>query len=120
MHSALKDVTVTGIIKPGDVYIFHTDSENTAQIDQLNYMYVIMRDEQILPALEMETCLVIAEDYELKQFLGIHKISRDCYEFKILAYNKPERQDEERCYYLHGVQSFEEKLRMEQQLAGIL
>ncbi|HEV2479739.1 MAG TPA: hypothetical protein VGS79_08735 [Puia sp.] len=43
---------------------------------------MITRDEDILPALELELCMILADCYELREFVRCAEVIDDCYEFR--------------------------------------
>jgi len=110
MNEVIKTIPTSGIVSPGEVYIFDERPDRAHSPDPIKYLYVIKREEEILPALEMEFCIVLAGEYELRQFLGWRKISADCQECKLICYDKVEETEVDYFLYLHRIMTFEEKL----------
>ena len=110
MNSLLKDVSVSGIINQGHVYILEEFLSRDCELGPIGYLFILTQEEQILPALDMTMCTILAETYELKQFLGCFKISENCYEFKMFCMDKGDDIEVEYSLYLHRLMTFEEKL----------
>lgn len=106
MNELFKHVDVTGIIKPGENYYLMSDSEP----DCIDHLYLISRDEDILRALEMEMCVVLAEAYTVLRFDRLVRISDACYEFRMLCYEVDYEKEVEFSMYLHRAVTFEEEL----------
>jgi hypothetical protein len=111
MHKSFEGVSVSGIVKPGEIYIFCDNLERGWQPEPLDFLYTIRSEAEILPALDMEM-KILSDTYVLKKYLRFKKISDDCHEFRMLCY------DEEGIkvffsLYLQRIFSFEEKLIME-------
>jgi hypothetical protein len=110
MHRTLQGISTSGIITPGEIYVLIECESGSYGLDSLEFLYVITSEEEILTAIEMEICIVMAEDYTLKAFLGISKISADCHQFKMSCYYKPDRRRVEYSFYLHRITTFKENL----------
>jgi hypothetical protein len=110
MNKLFDCVSVVGIVVPGEIYIFSEKASPGWDPGPINYLYVIQKDEEVLPALEMEFCTVLAEVYEVKKFLGMRRLTDDCYEFTTRCLEKQLEQVENVCLYLHRVKTFEERL----------
>jgi len=110
MNKIFKEASVAGIIEPGHLYIFDDCSNRGFSPEPIEYLFSISEDKEILQALDMEFCIVLAEDYEVRDFLGVRKINRNCHEFKVLCYEKKEQREVRLRLYLHRIQSFRECL----------
>ncbi|MDO6431542.1 hypothetical protein Q4E93_13135 [Flavitalea sp. BT771] len=110
MNKIFDGVSVAGLINPGHLYILDASGNREGFPKSIAYMYCIREEKEILPALDMEFSIILAEEYELKKFLGIRKISNDCYVFEVLCYEKQLKEKFKRLLYLHRIQSFEEYL----------
>ena len=111
MNQVFSSISVSGIVKPGQVYILYENESRGYSPEPIEFLYTIRSDEEILRALDMEVCVVGAENWELRKFLGAREISGDCYELKFMVYVKDEECEKEQSMYLHRVLSFEEQLR---------
>jgi hypothetical protein len=110
MNKLFDGIVVTGIVIPGETYIFSESASPAYDPGPLNLLYVIRKDEEILQAVEMEFCTVLTEMYDLRKFLGIRRLSDDCYEFRCRCFEKQLKQLENVCLYLHRVRTFKERL----------
>jgi hypothetical protein len=111
MNKIFEGVSVAGIIKRGHAYIFDDCVNRGYDAGPIEYLYVIREEEEILPALDMEYFIFMAEFCEITQFIGIRKIDEDCHEFELLGYNKGELEEEVKfTFYLHRLKTFEEHL----------
>ena len=106
MNELFKNVNVSGIIKPGENYYMTSNSEP----DMVDHVYLISRDKDILRALEMEMCVVLAGMYTVLRFDRLARISETCYEFCMLCYDVEGRKEEHFSMYLHRAVTFEEEL----------
>ena len=107
MHKSFEGISLSGIVKPGEIYIFCDNRDKGWQPEPLNLLYTIRSDAEILPALDMEM-KVLADIYLFKKYLGFQKISEDCHEFRMLC-NDDEGIKTKFSLYLHRIFSFEEK-----------
>lgn len=119
MNELFKDIEVAGIVKPGSVYFFFEHSSRGQEIGPIEYACPIVSDCEILPAIEMVMCIMLAESYELRRFLGWRKLSDDCYKFSMLCYEFGEEREIEYYMYMHRLLTFEERLRCTKELWGI-
>lgn len=110
MNKVFNGVSVAGIIKPGHLYIFDESANRGWPPEPIEYLYCIREEREILSALDMEFSIVLTEDYELRKFLGIRKVNRNCHEFKMLCYEKYSDREIKYSLYLHRIQTFEECL----------
>src|SRR5579872_4297955 len=106
MHKAFENVSITGTIRPGDTYVLAED--RLRPFDEIDDLYAIRTDEEILLALDMDINLVCGEDYETRKFLGIIKISEDGYIIRVRCYEKLTKRLIVFAYCLHRVRSFQE------------
>jgi hypothetical protein len=111
MHKSFEGVSVSGIVKPGEIYIFCDNLERGWQPEPLDYIYTIKSEAEILPALDMEM-KILADTYVLKKYLRSRKISDDCHQVKMLCYDE-EGIEFVFSLYLQRIISFEEKLKIE-------
>jgi hypothetical protein len=109
MNKLFKDVSVTGIIEGDNIYILHDWSDRSSKPEPIEYLFTIRHEAEILPALDMAICTELAEDYELREFLGWEKFSKDCYVFKMRCLDKQEDVEVEYSLYLHRIMSLAEK-----------
>jgi hypothetical protein len=110
MNKLFDGVSVVGIVVPGETYIFSEKASPGWDPGPISFLYLIRKDEEVLTALEMELCTVLAEMYEVKKFLGMRRRTKDCYEFRCRCFEKELEQVENVCLYLHRVKTFEERL----------
>ena len=110
MNKLFDCVSIVGIVVPGETYIFSEQASPGWDPGPISFLYVIQKDEEILQALEMEFCTVLADMYEVRKFKGIRKRSGDCYEFRCRCFERELKQEEDCCLYLHRVRTFKERL----------
>lgn len=116
MHPILQNIHITGIIAPGDTYIFSAEKEAGWDPGPLDQLYVLTRDEDIVPALEMELCLILGNCYELRRFIRCAQILDGCYEFRFQCFDKEEERETTYSLFLYRLASFREKLAWAQGL----
>lgn len=116
MNKLFEKAQVAGIIAPGECYILNDDSDGCRL--ELSILYLIRRDEDILPAIEMETCIVMEPYQDLLEFLGWERISEITYAFRMRCYFKEEAEVGEYTLYLHRVKEFVEELEEMKELFG--
>jgi hypothetical protein len=109
MNKLFDCVSVVGIVVPGEIYIFSEKASPGWDPGPINYLYVIQKDEEVLPALEMEFCTVLAGIYEVKKFLGMRRLTDDCYEFRTRCLEREVQEEEDCCLYLHRLRTFKER-----------
>jgi len=110
MNKIFDEVSVAGIVSPGDIYIFCDDQERGSAPGPLEYLYIIRNEKEILRALDMELCIVMAEYFEPIKFLGVRKVNASCHEFNMLCYDRKSNEELKYTLYLQRIQSFEESL----------
>ena len=108
MNKIFNDVSVAGILVPGQVYILSESQSSLAPLESIEELFVIKREAEILISLDMMYGQMFAEDYELVEFLGIRKINDDCHEFRILCWDRKFKKNVERSQYVNRIRSFEE------------
>lgn len=118
MHAQLAAIPVSGMINPGDIYIICAEKDLGWDPGPIELMYVITRDEDILPALEMEICIFLGQCYELRQFIKCSEILEDCYEFRFRCIDKAENREVGYSLFLHRLSSFSEKLAWAKEIAN--
>ena len=118
MNKIFNGVSVVGIIEPGQLYIIADSPDRGTSPEPINYLYCIREEREILEAMDMEFCIVQAETYEAKQFLGFRKVNRNCHEFKVLCIEKDGGKKVQMKFYLHRLLSFEENLLAMRKLFG--
>jgi hypothetical protein len=109
MHKSFEHADVSGIIKPGEIYIFCDNEERKLRPESVDYIYTIRSEMEILPALDMEM-INISSVYRFRKYLGSEKISEDCHQFKMLCYNEL-GETTVISQYLQRVSTFEEKFK---------
>lgn len=110
MHKIFEDVSVTGIIMPGHLYIIEECSNRGFPADLIDYLYLISEEKHIMRAMDMEFKIICEDEYELVKFLGIRKRNQNCHEFKVLCCSIKEKKKITKSMYLHRIESFEERL----------
>ncbi len=110
MNNVFNEVSVAGIIEPGQLYIFDDGAHRGWSPEPIEYLFCIREDKEILPALDMVYCIILAEDYELIEFLAARKLNKNCHEFKVLLNEKDSGKKVKRSLYLHRIQTFNEYL----------
>ena len=110
MNKALIGVSITGIIEPGQLYILGENRDRGWNPQPIDCLFCIREDKEILEALDMDYSIILAEKCELKKYLGFKKINRNCYEFKLLVYEKDEGEEVRHSVYLHRILTFSEFL----------
>ena len=53
MRNAFRGISVSGIIKPGNIYIFESRQNREWDAGPIEYMYIIRQEEEILAAIEL-------------------------------------------------------------------
>lgn len=119
MHKIFRGVSTKGIVEPGHVYILCDCEDRGWPPEPIEYLYVIKEEREILLALDMELCIVMAESYEAREFLGIRKVNDDCHEFNMLCYEKDSGEEVKYTLYLQRIQSFEESLAQVKDIFGV-
>jgi hypothetical protein len=110
MNQELAKISVKGLVKPGCMYTFLAEKENGWDPGPIDQLYVITREEEIVPALEMELCLILGECYELRKFIKWSQILEDCYEFRFRCWDKAANEEIGYSLFLYRLSSFSEKL----------
>jgi hypothetical protein len=111
MHPVLASIPVTAIIQPGHIYVFCAEKERGWDPGPIDQLYVITRDEDILPALEMELCMILADWYELRHFVRCKEVLDDCYEFRFCCLDIAANKEIGYSLFLHRLSSLSEKLK---------
>jgi hypothetical protein len=109
MNKLFDGVSVVGIVVPGEAYIFSEKASPAWDPGPISYLYVIKKDEEILPALEMEFCTVLAEMFEIRKFSGMRRVTDDCYEFRTRCFEREVKEEQDCCLYLHRLRTFKER-----------
>jgi hypothetical protein len=110
MHEVLKHIPISGIIAPGETYIFSAEKEYGWDPGPVDHMYVITRDEEILPALDMELCLILRDCYELRKFIRWAEVLEGCYEFRFRCFDKAANKEIGYSLFLQRLATFADKL----------
>lgn len=108
MNKIFNEASVTGIIEPGQLYIFDESANRGWSPGPIEYLFCIKEDKEILMALDMEYSIVLAEYYDLIEFLGIRKINKNCHQFRVLVYDKDSGRKTTSSFYLHRIIPFDE------------
>jgi hypothetical protein len=119
MNHLLKEISVAGIIKPGEIYVINETPDRGWDGRPIEYLYTITCAEEIRPALEMEMA-ILAECYEIRRFLGQVNMSNDCHRFILLCSEKSKNREIEYSFYLHRLWSFQQKLASVKEIYGEL
>jgi len=108
MNKIFNDVSVAGILVPGQVYVLSESQPDWIPTGPIEELFVIKSEAEILIALDMIYGQMFAEDYDLVEFSGIRKINDDCHEFRILCYDRKFEENVEFSQYVNRIRSFEE------------
>jgi hypothetical protein len=111
MNKIFNEASVTGIIEPGQLYIFDQSAHRGWSPGPIEYLFCIKEDKEILMALDMEYSIVLAEYYDLIEFLGVRKISKNCHQFRMLVYDKDSGRKSTSSFYLHRIIPFDESFK---------
>ena len=109
MNKLFDSVPVAGIVVPGETYLFSENASPGGDPGPISYLYAIRKDEEILHALEMEYCTVLADMFEVKKFVGMRRLTEDCYEFRTRCFEKEIEEEQDCCLYLHRLRTFQER-----------
>jgi hypothetical protein len=112
MNKAFDGVSISGVAKSGQAYIWSDHADRDRFPDPIRYLYAMRTDDEILLAIELEMTL-LDDIHEVRKFLGHRRISDDCYQFNLICYDKEDDREIEFSLYLHRLMSFQEKLRGE-------
>ena len=110
MHPLLENISLPGIIAPGDTYIITAEKEQGWDPGPVDYMYVLTNDQEILPALDMELCIILADSYKLRRFVKWAEILDGVYEFRFICLDKETGVEVAYSLFLHRLRSFPEML----------
>ena len=110
MIENISDISVVGLIVPGEIYLLSGGHERVWNYGALDHMYILKEEKELLPALEMEFFIVLAGAFELVRFLGVCKIDENCYEFKFEYTWKRFKKKDISSMYLRRIPSFSERL----------
>jgi hypothetical protein len=110
MHQVLENISLSGIIAPGDVYILSAEKYQGWDPGPIDEMYILTHDEDLLPAFEMELCIFLADLYEPRKLIKWGEILDGCYEFRFLCYDKTDEKEIGYSLFLHRLPTFSEKL----------
>ena len=119
MKKLFEGVSLKGIVKPGEAYIFNEHQSTGYEPEPIDILYLIRSEDDLIQALEMELIIVLSDLYEIRKFLGFQKVTEDCYRFKALCYQKEDRKQVEYRIYLHRIKSFNERLARVKELWGV-
>ena len=108
MHKAFEHVSIAGTSRPGETYVLAEDRPRPC--DDIDDLYALRTDEEILLALDMDINLACGEFYETRKFLGVTRISEDDYIIRVRCYEKGSKRLLVFAYCLHRVRSFQEEL----------
>ena len=108
MNKIFNDVSVAGILAPGQLYVLSEAPRDSLYPEPIEELFIIKNETEILIALDRIFGQMFADEYELVEFLGIRKVSDDCHEFKILGCLKKSEKNIMLSRYLNRVRSFEE------------
>jgi hypothetical protein len=120
MHPVLASIPVTGIILSGHFYVFCAEKDPGWDPGPIDQLYVITREEDILPALELELCMILAECYELRQFIRCAEILDGCHEFRFHCWDKAANKEIGYSLFLHRLPTLAEKLAWARETITIL
>jgi hypothetical protein len=118
MNKLFKEARVAGIIEPGHCYYLSPDSSREGDMP-MDQVYLIRRDEDIIPAIDMETCIVMECYQELLEFLGWERVSDISFVFRMRCYFKEEKEVGEYVLYIHRLKEFAEELEEMKELFGV-
>jgi hypothetical protein len=107
MNKNLKGIQLSGIVKPGEIYILTKAGWALGDVESL---YTIKADDEIIPALDLEGNIVCKEFWTFHTLLGIERISADAHLIRVLCYDRDKDKEITVSYELHRIKSFLEEL----------
>ncbi|GGB23831.1 hypothetical protein [Puia dinghuensis] len=110
MDKLLDGISVKGIIKPGEVYVFTESESRLDEISGPGLAYTIRSDDELRAALAMEVYLILPVWCDIKDYIGCIKLSDDCYVFQLLIDHDFRPTSKIYSKYLHRVIQFKERL----------
>jgi hypothetical protein len=110
MQNLLEGISVEGIIKPGEIYVFTESEDRLDEIEGPDISYTIRSDDELMAALEMEVFTVLPDWYDIKEFIGWERISEDCYRFRFSCDPNEQSRKKIHSLYLHRMIRVSERL----------
>jgi hypothetical protein len=107
MNNNLTCIQLSGIVKPGEIYLLKEDGFDLGDAENL---YTIKADEEIIRALDMEVNIVCRACWTFRTFLGIKQLSEDSHLIRLLCYDKQQEKEIAIPYALYRIKSFQEEL----------
>lgn len=109
MNHILDPIVEAHIFDPGDIYVFLSYEDPGYDPGPLEFMYFIRREDDIMPALELE-----AEHYmwyKIKEYLSCTRVSESCFEFRMRCFDPEEDDDIIYSLYLHRIKTLQDAVR---------
>src|ERR1700722_17184411 len=107
-EEAFANLSVTGLLRKGKIYLLSEWEENHAP-EPSELLYAIRTEEELRQAVIMQFKIMHYADCEVRKFLRVQKIKDDSYQFVSLLYEIDHDVEYERSIFLYRLMSFEEK-----------
>ena len=108
MATLFEGVSISGIVKPGQVYmLFDANCGNVS--GEIEMMYLVRSERELLKTLQMEWDIVLGTLYKVRKLVRVEKIGEDRHEFR-MAIGEDEMSLIPHFLYLHRVKAYPEML----------
>jgi hypothetical protein len=111
MHSLLKDFPFAGLIDPEQIYILFDSDDGTELSIETEYLYTIRNEQELIDGLTLEIESLANFDCKALDFLGVQRISDDCYEFTLRVLNTDNNREELHQKYLRRILTAKEGIK---------
>jgi len=108
MNEILKNIPISGIITSGEIYILNPEGDPRHNPGPIEFIYTLTCDEHILPALELEFC-ILDELYALRKFCRYGEILDGVYEFHFRCYDKEGEEEVGYSMFLHRLSTLSQQ-----------
>lgn len=109
MNKVFQDVQLSGIVIPGGTYILNKHPKKLL-IDDVESLYVIRSDEEVVAALDMQVNMIDGDKFELVKFMGIKSIGWHTLLIRLLCYDKLYCVNVVVRFFLHRLNTLNEQL----------
>jgi hypothetical protein len=108
MDTLFEGVSLAGIVEPGQFYMLF-DSDCGSVEGEIELMYFIRSEDELLETLRMEREIVLPALYTGIEFLGVRQVTKDRHLFSIFCINENDR-EVRRYLFLQRLKPYDEML----------
>jgi hypothetical protein len=109
MHPILKNISFKGLIKQFQTYIVCESKHGHITEAYIHNMYTIQSDDELREGINTDLEAVLKNKFTPLKFLGIQRVSEECYQITIRVLNKETGFESLYNWYVHRLPTCSER-----------